>query len=309
MTHHFLSQNDLTPDQMRSVFDLAEEVKRDRFEPRLPGRTLVMFFEKPSTRTRLSFEAGMTQLGGHAIYLDRNSSQLSRGESIADTARVVSRYADAMMGRVFSHDTLVELADHASIPVINGLSDREHPCQSMADLLTVREKKGPVAGLRIAYVGDGSNNVAQSLILGATALGAEIRVGTPSPLQPNQNILEQARRNGDVSGGRVIVTSSAEEAVTDADVIYTDVWVSMGGEGEEEDRLRLLAPYQVNQRLMGHAGKDCIFMHCLPAHIGQEVTADVAYGPNSVIFDQAENRLHVQKALIITLVESDEPED
>lgn len=309
VSRHFLGQNDLSPHEILTIFDLAEELKQDRFDPRLPGRTLVMFFEKPSTRTRLSFEAGMAQLGGHAIYLDRNSSQLSRGESLTDTARVISRYADVIMARVNEHSTLTELAEHATVPVLNGLSDLEHPCQSMADLLTIREKKGRVEGLTIAYVGDGSNNVAQSLVLGATALGAHVRVGTPRDLPPRADILELAEKNAQTSGGSLDVLWSPEKAVQDADVVYTDVWVSMGQEGGESTRLAQLQPYQVNEQLVRRAQGDCIFMHCLPAHIGQEVTAGVAYGPTSVIFDQAENRLHVQKAIMLSLIQNNRPED
>jgi ornithine carbamoyltransferase len=262
-----------------------------------------MFFEKSSTRTRLSFEIGMTQLGGHAVYLDRESSQLSRGESVHDTAKVVSRYADVLMARVYTHQTVEELARHASIPVINGLSDAEHPCQSMADLFTIWEQKGRVEGLRIAYVGDGDNNVTHSLLLGATQLGAHIVVGSPPSLFPQQEYIKQAEANAQGSGGSVAVTDSPEQAVQDADVVYSDVWVSMGRESDRERRLEMLAPYQVNERLVSHAKPEYLFMHCLPAHIGEEVTAEVAYGPNSVIFDQAENRLHVQKALMLFLLQ------
>jgi ornithine carbamoyltransferase len=264
-----------------------------------------MFFEKSSTRTRLSFEIGMSQLGGHAVNFDRDSSQLSRGESLRDTAEVVSRYADLLMARVFAHETLEELSTHSSIPVINGLSDDEHPCQSMADLFTVREHKHRLEGVRIAYVGDGDNNVTHSLMLGGTLLGADVVVAAPSELQPQPRFLEMSQKNAQVSGGSISLTCDPEEAVRDADVVYTDVWVSMGRESERQKRLEQLSTYQVDQQLLNVAKSDVIFMHCLPAHIGEEVTAEVAYGPNSVIFDQAENRLHVQKALMVFLANSE----
>jgi ornithine carbamoyltransferase len=246
----------------------------------------------------------MTQLGGHAVYLDRESSQLSRGESIHDTAKVVSRYADLLMARVYSHSTVQELARAATIPVINGLSDEEHPCQSMADLFTIWERRGGVEGVRIAYVGDGDNNVTQSLLLGATLLGAHLVVASPPSLSPQEQYVRLAEENARVSGGSVTVTDDPVQAVDQADVVYTDVWVSMGRESDKARRLELLAPYQVNERLVAHAKPDYLFMHCLPAHIGEEVTADVAYGPNSVIFDEAENRLHVQKALMLFLLQA-----
>lgn len=302
MPRHFLSQNDLTPEEVRAIFERTSALKASRFSDDLKDRTLVMFFEKSSTRTRLSFEIGMTQLGGHAVYLDRESSQLSRGESLADTAHVVSRYADLLMARVFAHHTVSELARWAGIPVINGLSDEEHPCQSMADLFTIHECLGRVRGIKLAYVGDGNNNVTHSLMLAATLLGADICVAAPPSLQPDPGYVARARENAAAHGGSVDVTRDPKEAVRDADVIYTDVWVSMGREADKHDRLSLLSPFQVNGELASLASPGHIFMHCLPAHVGEEVTADVAYGPNSVIFDQAENRLHVQKALMLFLL-------
>lgn len=304
MARHFLSQNDVSPEEIRVIFERTIELKADPIRGALQGRSLVMFFEKTSTRTRLSFEAGMTQLGGHAVFLDKASSQLSRGESVRDTASVVSRYADLMMARVYAHETVDELARWATIPVINGLSDREHPCQSMADLFTIHESKGRVAGTHIAYIGDGDNNVAHSLMLGATLLGAHICVASPPELRPAADILALSERNAEQSGGSVSVVANPHEAVRGADVIYTDVWVSMGQEADRDRRLALLAPYQVNAQLTEAADPSFVFMHCLPAHIGDEVTEDVAYGPNSVIFDQAENRLHVQKALMLFLLDA-----
>jgi ornithine carbamoyltransferase len=306
VARHFLSQADLSPHEVLEVFDLASAMKAGPLQrDDLRGRSLVMFFEKASTRTRLSFEIGMSQLGGHAVYVDRDSSQLSRGESIEDTARVVSRYADLIMARVTSHSTVATLAAYADIPVINGLSDEEHPCQSMADLLTIREKKGRVAGLKIAFVGDGANNVTHSLMIAGAQLGAAVCVAAPSGLQPDPRYVELAR-SAAADGGTVSVTDDPAEAARDADVIYADVWVSMGREVDRVSRIALLSAYQVNPQLMTLARQDAIFMHCLPAHPGEEVTEDVAYGPSSVIFDQAENRLHVQKALMAFLFSGSE---
>jgi ornithine carbamoyltransferase len=240
----------------------------------------------------------MGQMGGQAVYLDRDSSQLSRGESIGDTARVVSRYADLMMARVYEHRTVEGLAALAMIPVINGLSDEEHPCQSLTDLFTILEFKSRVRGIKIAYVGDGDNNVTHSLLLGASRLGASITVAAPPRLQPQQRYVDMALENARASGGSVTVTDDPLEAVSGADVVYADVWVSMGREADKPYRLEILAPYQVNAELVRSARPDFVFMHCLPAHIDEEVTGEVAYGPRSVIFDQAENRLHVQKALM-----------
>jgi ornithine carbamoyltransferase len=302
----FLSQNDLSPAEVAEIFDLTRTLKRSKVSSALQGQTLVMFFEKASTRTRLSFEIGMTQLGGHAVYLDRESSQLSRGESIADTARVVSRYAEIMMARVNAHETVVGLAEAATVPVINGLSDKEHPCQSMADLFTIAEHKGEVGGRTVAFVGDGNNNVTHSLMLGVTQLGGHMRVASPATLRPDDRYVELARRNGERTGGTVEVTTDAVEAVSGADVVYTDVWVSMGRETGRAERVRTLEPYRVDESLARHAAADYVFMHCLPAHIGEEVTAEVAYGPHSVIFDEAENRLHVQKALMLYLLNATE---
>lgn len=306
MVRHFISQNDLSRQDVRAIFRQTSTLKETRYSTEFLGRTLVMFFETSSTRTRLSFEIGMTQLGGHAVYLDRESSQLSRGESIEDTARVISRYADLMMARVNSHATLSSLAAHASIPVINGLSDDEHPCQSMADLFTIEEHKGCVAGLRIAFVGDGNNNVTHSLLLGGTKLGAHMVIASPPELRPADRFVRLAQEQASGSGGSVTVTADAEEAVESADVIYSDVWVSMGREGDRSRRLAMLRPYQVNERLVARAKSDFIFMHCLPAHIGEEVTAGVAYGQHSIIFDQAENRLHIQKAIMLYVMDSNQ---
>lgn len=284
---------------------ILDYAQRLRLEPRrgaLMGRALVMFFEKTSTRTRLSFEIGMAQLGGHAVQFDPASSQLSRGESLRDTALVVSRYADVLMARVVSHETLTEMARYASIPVINGLSDLEHPCQSLSDLLTIRDHKGNLSGLKVAYVGDGNNNVTHSLLLACSLMGIDISVASPASLSPRAEYIDLARTNADQSRSKISVTTEPREAVEGADVVYTDVWVSMGQELEAANRLSELVPYQVNEHLLEVAKPDHIFMHCLPQHIGHEVTAEVAYGPHSVVFDQAESRLHAQKALILFLL-------
>jgi ornithine carbamoyltransferase len=298
---HFISQADLSADEVRGLFRRTREMKPVRCSAELSGKSLVMFFEKTSTRTRLSFEIGMTQLGGHAVFLDQRSSQIARGESIADTARVVSRYADLIMARVNDHNTVLDFAEWSRVPVINGLSDQEHPCQSLADLFTVLERKGRVEGRRLAYLGDGHNNVTHSLLLGCAQLGMHITVGCPPQLAPNSRYVEAARSIASGTGATVEVTSDPEDAVRDADVVYTDVWVSMGRESDSAERVAALQPYQVNSRLVGLAADDYVFLHCLPAHIGEEVTAEVAYGGHSAIFDEAENRLHVQKALMVFL--------
>jgi ornithine carbamoyltransferase len=307
MPRHFVSQTDLHAEEIWDVFERAKALKRDRYSPQLLGRTLVMFFEKASTRTRLSFEVGMAQLGGQAIYVDAQSSQLSRGESIADTARVVSRYADLIMARVNQHQTVMRLAQSAGVPVINGLSDEEHPCQTMSDFFTIWERLGKVNGVSIAYVGDGDNNVTHSLLIAAAQLGAHITVGCPASLAPQSRYVALAEKMARDTGGSVTVTRDAIRAVDAAEVVYTDVWVSMGREAEKERRIELLRPFQVNAELVARANPDFLFMHCLPAHIEEEVTADVAYGPHSVIFDEAENRLHVQKALMLFLLDQRDP--
>jgi ornithine carbamoyltransferase len=302
MPRHLLSQNDLSKSEIEHILDQAALLKPVRYSPQLLGKSLVMFFEKTSTRTRLSFEIGMTQLGGHAVYLDRNSSQLARGESIRDMVAVVSRYADILMARVYADSTIQEMARYATIPVINGLSDLEHPTQSMADLMTMRERKGRLQDLVVAYLGDGNNNVTHSLLLGCSRIGAHIRVAAPPALQPLPQIVDLARANAAESGSEVLITDDPQRAVAGADVIYTDTWISMGREEEQEQRVAALRPYQVNAELVRTAQPDYIFMHCLPQHVGDEVTAEVTYGPHSVIFDQAENRLHVQKAILLFLL-------
>lgn len=267
----------------------------------LQGKTLGLLFQKPSTRTRVSFEAGMNQLGGHAMILPMAEIQLSRGESVADTARVLSRYLDGIVIRTYDHATVEEWAREATMPVINGLTDLSHPCQALSDLLTIKEKKGKLKGIKIAYVGDG-NNVANSLIEAAAKMGMTIALGCPSGYQPDQHVVDLARIEAAKSGAVIELGDDPYVAVKEADVIYADVWISMGREREQARRLKVLAPYQVNSRLVAKAKPDAVVMHCLPAHRGEEITAEVLDGPQSVIIDQAENRLHMQKAILTKLL-------
>lgn len=267
----------------------------------LQGKTLGLLFQKPSTRTRVSFEAGMNQLGGHAMILPMAEIQLSRGESVADTARVLSRYLDGIVIRTYDHATVEEWAREATMPVINGLTDLSHPCQALSDLLTIKEKKGKLKGIKIAYVGDG-NNVANSLIEAAAKMGMTIALGCPSGYQPDQHVVDLARMEAAKSGAVIELGDDPFVAVKEADVIYADVWISMGREREQARRLKVLAPYQVNSRLVAKAKPDAVVMHCLPAHRGEEITAEVLDGPQSVIIDQAENRLHMQKAILTKLL-------
>jgi len=268
---------------------------------RLIGKTLGLLFEKPSTRTRVSFEAGINQLGGQSLFLSAAEIQLSRGESVADTAHVLSRYLDGLVIRTYDQATVEEWAREATIPVINGLTDLCHPCQALSDLLTIKEKKGALAGLKIAYVGDG-NNVANSLIECAAKMGLAISLGCPTGYEPDQRVVDQARVEADKTGADIALTKDPQVAVKDADVVYTDVWVSMGQEQEQSRRVKTLAPYQVNERLLKSAKPDAIVMHCLPAHRGQEIATGVLDGPQSVVMDQAENRLHMQKAILVELL-------
>jgi ornithine carbamoyltransferase len=280
---------------------LKEKQRRGIPHPLLQGKTLGLLFQKPSTRTRVSFEAGMNQLGGHALVLPMGDIQLSRGESVADTARVLSRYLDGIVVRTYDHATVEEWAAEATMPVINGLTDLSHPCQALSDLLTIREKKGRLKGVKIAYVGDG-NNVANSLVEAAAKMGMIIALGCPSGYQPDQHVVDLARVEATQTGAVIEVGCDPLVAVKEADVIYADVWISMGREREHARRLKVLAPYQVNSRLVARAKADAIVMHCLPAHRGEEITADVLDGPQSVVIDQAENRLHMQKAILTKLL-------
>ncbi len=291
----------LSKEEIEQILKTSELLKfqllRGEEHPLLKGKTLAMIFEKPSTRTRVSFEVGMWQLGGYALYLSAGDLQLGRGETIADTAQVLSRYVNGIMARVFAHQTILDLVKYSSVPVINGLSDYTHPCQALADLFTIYEKKSRLSGLKLAYVGDG-NNVAHSLLYGCSKVGMNITLACPSGYQPDPDVVSKAKEEGKKSGCEVKLTEDPKEAVKGANVVYTDVWASMGKEMEHEKRAKVFEPYQVNEKLIKEAEEDYIFMHCLPAHRGQEVTDEVADSENSVIFDQAENRLHTQKALL-----------
>ncbi len=298
---HFLSFNDIKRGEVERVLDLAFELKSDP-KPELAGKSLAMIFEKPSTRTRVSFETGMFKLGGAALYLSTNDLQLGRGETILDTARVLCRYNDIIMARVFKHSTLEELAEGSTSPVINALSDKYHPCQALADLMTIKETFKKLEGLTLAFIGDGNNNVTHSLMIACTKMGMNVIVACPKKYGPKKEIIDMAKRNAEIFNCSVEVTDDAVAAAKKADVIYSDVFVSMGNEAETKARLKDLAPYQVNEKLVKDAKKNYIFMHCLPAHRGQEATDGVIDSRNSVVFRQAENRMHAQMALMVFLL-------
>jgi ornithine carbamoyltransferase len=292
---HFTRVADFSSDELELVLDLAARLKAAPREEQLllPGRALGMIFAKPSTRTRISFEVGIAQLGGYGLYLRSDDLQLGRGETIRDTATVLSRYLDAIMVRTFEQAEVEELAEHAGIPVINGLTDETHPCQALADVLTIRERLGRLSNVRVAYLGDG-NNVCSSLMVAAARLGASFVAATPAGFEPDERAVATAR----ASGGEVDVVRDPAEAVDGADVLYTDVWTSMGQEADRDRRLRDLDGYGITSELLARAGRGAIVLHCLPAHYGEEITEDVLYGPQSAVWDQAENRLHAQKALM-----------
>jgi ornithine carbamoyltransferase len=297
---HLLSVCD-AQDQVVQLLDLAAWFKKGKSDDKpLKGKTLAMIFQKSSTRTRVSFEVGMAQLGGHALYLSTNDLQIGRGEPISDTAKALSRYVDGIMIRALRHEDVVELSDNASVPVINGLTDLEHPCQALADMQTIKEHKGNFEG-KMVFVGDG-NNVCNSLLLISAILGLNMTVACPEGYEPNSEIFEKAQQLAKESNTKLDITDDIKKAVKNADVIYTDVWVSMGDEKEQEKRLNDFMPFQVNEELMALANNDAIFMHCLPAIRDQETTAGVIDGPQSVVWDQAENRLHAQKAVMYSLM-------
>ncbi len=298
-----ISITDFTPAEISSVLDLAAAMKASPtdFRSALAGKQLVLFFEKPSLRTRLTFESGICSLGGVSFFVDQTSSRLGEREPLSDMAHNLERWVDGIVLRTFSHETGATMAEYASIPVINALSDHEHPCQAMADVMTVKEQFGTFDGVKIAFVGDG-NNVAHSLMLAAASVGASISLGTPENHKPDAAVLKAAQKLARKTGGQVEWTSDAVEAVSGANAVYTDVWASMGKESEAAQRKLEFLPYQVNRKLMSQAAKDAIFMHCLPAHRGDEVTADVIDSSSSVVFDQAENRLHAQKAILLMLL-------
>lgn len=301
----FVSMQDWTGQEISTILRLASRLKDEHNagiqHPHLAGKSLAMIFQKTSTRTRVSFEVGMRQLGGHALFLSSSDIQLKLGETIADTARVLGRMVDGIMARTYAHSDVEDLARWSGVPVINGLSDLLHPCQALADALTIQEKKGSLAGIRLAYVGD-SNNVTHSLLQVAAKTGMSMRVGSPAGYQPNPKILDEAQHAARATGASLEVTEDPHEAVRDADVIYTDTWASMGQEAEHDARARVMRPYQVNAKLVAGAAPEWIFLHCLPAHRGEEVTDEIIDGPHSVVFDEAENRLHAQKALLALLL-------
>jgi ornithine carbamoyltransferase len=292
-------------DELKTALDLADELKalRQKREPHelLPGRTLGMIFQKPSTRTRVSFEVGIHELGGTGLYLSANDLQLGRGETIKDTANVLDRYLDAIMIRTFEQSDVEELAEHSDAPVINGLTDYSHPCQALADLMTIRERLERLSGVRLAYLGDG-NNVCISLMLGAARFGMRFVAACPAGYDPDENAVTAAKRAAVQMGGTVVLTRDPKEAAEGADVLYTDVWTSMGQEEEAERRRSDLAAYRIDDALLSQAAPEAIVLHCLPAHYGEEITEEILYGPHSAVWDEAENRLHAQKALMALIV-------
>ncbi|MFQ5501868.1 MAG: ornithine carbamoyltransferase [Phycisphaerae bacterium] len=293
---------DLSADELTAILDTADALKQSPrdYATRFSGKTLAMIFQKPSLRTRVSFEAGMTQMGGHAIYLAPGDISIGKRETTEDIAIVLSRYVDLIMARTFGHDIIEDLARHAKVPIINGLSDYTHPCQILADLQTIRERKGKLSGLKLIYSGDG-NNVAHSLMFGGALAGMHVTIVTPPGYEPRPEVLKKSSELASAHNGSVKVTNDLQAAARGADVIYTDVWASMGQEADAEKRKQFFMPYQVNSALLALADSDCILLHCLPAHYDEEITYDVTRTSNSAIFDQAENRLHAQKALMLLL--------
>jgi len=302
---HFLVDDDLTAAEQLAILDLADILKAEpyRLRPFAGPRTVAVLFDKPSTRTRISFETAIAELGGHPMIMEAALSQLGRGESISDTARVLSRHVAAIVWRTSGQERLQEMADYADVPVINGLTDQYHPCQVLADLQTIRERKQQVAGLTLAYVGDGANNMAHSYLVGGALAGMHIRIGAPPGFQPDPAVVERAQKLASSSGGSVHVHQEAKEAIADADVVATDTWTSMGQEGSRIDRESIFVPYAVTQALLALADRDVIVLHCLPAYRGKEIEGAVIDGPQSVVWDEAENRRHVQKALLAFLDE------
>lgn len=305
---HFISLHDVTNEEFSQLLSLAAKLKREQKQGIehhiLKGKTLGMIFSKSSTRTRVSFEVGMYQLGGHALFLSSNDIQLGRGETIYDTANVMSRFVDGIMIRTFDHQDVLDLAKYGSIPIINGLTDLLHPCQALADLLTVQEHKGRLRGLKLAYIGDG-NNVAHSLLYACAKAGMDVSIGSPKGYECDPEIVANAKEDAKVLGSKVVLTNDPVEAIKDADVVYTDTWASMGQEDEKAERVKIFKDYQVNSELFSYSNPDSIFMHCLPAYRGYEVTEDVIDSKRSVIFDEAENRLHAQKAVMAMLMVGD----
>lgn len=302
---HFLSIEDITKKELQDILYLTKrlKLKKNKFSTALQGKTLGLLFNKPSTRTRVSFEAGMYQLGGDVVFLTEKDIQLGRGESIYDTAKVLSRYLDGIVIRTYKHKYIIEFSQNSKIPVINGLTDLLHPCQIVSDIFTIVEKKGYTKNINLAYIGDGSNNMAHSWLLACGKTGINLKIASPSLYQPYNNVMELAQNSiRQNKQGSIEITQDPETAIYNADIVYTDVWVSMGQEKEQEERLNLFKPYQINSSLIKKAKPNALIMHCLPAHLGQEITEDLLYSPQSIVFDQAENRMHTQKALLIQLM-------
>ncbi|MBB3665347.1 ornithine carbamoyltransferase [Prauserella sediminis] len=307
MPRHFLRDDDLTPDEQSAILDLADELKKRPHGDQLAGpRAIAVIFEKNSTRTRFSFEVGIAQLGGHPVVVDGRSMQLGREETIEDTARVLARYVDAVVWRTFAQARIDKLASVATVPVINALTDEFHPCQILADLQTVRERKGSLAGLTLTYLGDGANNMAHSLLLGGVTAGMHVRVAAPAGFHPMPWVLDAVHKRAAETGGSASVLTDPHAAVDGADVVTTDSWTSMGQENDGKDRVAPFRPYQVNGDLLRRTGKDTIVLHDLPAHRGWEITDEVIDGPASAVWDEAENRLHAQKALLTWLMDREE---
>jgi len=305
MTRHFLRDDDLSPGEQAEVLALAAELKKDPFSNRpLEGpRGVAVIFDKNSTRTRFSFELGIAQLGGHAVVVDSHTTQLGRDETLQDTAKVLSRFVEAIVWRTFGQDRLTAMASAASVPVVNALSDEFHPCQVLADLQTIAERKGSLKGLKLAYFGDGANNMAHSLLLGGVTAGIHVTVAAPDGFAPAPAVMVAAEQREKATGGSVTVTADADAAAAGADVLVTDTWTSMGQENDGLDRVQPFRPFQVNARLLARADTEAVVLHCLPAHRGEEITDEVMDGPASVVWDEAENRLHAQKALLVWLLE------
>jgi ornithine carbamoyltransferase len=305
MTRHFLRDDDLSPDEQAEVLALAAELKKDPFSQRpLEGpRGVAVIFDKNSTRTRFSFEVGIAQLGGHAVVVDGRSTQLGREETLQDTAKVLSRYVDAIVWRTYGQARLAAMAETATVPIVNALSDQFHPCQVLADLQTIAERAGSLRGLRMSYFGDGANNMAHSLMLGGVTAGMHITVATPEGFAPDGSVVAAAERRATKTGASVAVTTDPAAAASGADVLVTDTWTSMGQEDDGLDRVRPFRPFQLNAGLLSLASAEAVVLHCLPAHRGHEITDDVIDGPHSAVWDEAENRLHAQKALLVWLLE------
>ena len=305
MTRHFLRDDDLSPTEQAEVLALAAELKKDPFSKRpLDGpRGVAVIFDKNSTRTRFSFEIGIAQLGGHAVVVDGRSTQLGREETLEDTGKVLSRYVDAIVWRTFGQDRLTSMAAGSTVPIINALSDEFHPCQVLADLQTLAERKGSLNGLRLSYFGDGANNMAHSLMLGGVTAGIHVTIAAPGGFEPRSEFVVAAEKRALQTGATVSVTTVAEAAAEGADVLVTDTWTSMGQEDDGLDRVRPFLPFQLNAQLLGLAEPDAVVLHCLPAHRGHEITDEVIDGPHSAVWDEAENRLHAQKALLVWLLE------